>query len=458
MAEAAPAHFVSALAAHSGQVVLVLCCMLALAFSSLAEAALMRTDLPRARQLAAEGRWGAGSLLWLAQHRQEVLSTLILIINVSVIAASAYATELTINLSGGATRWVPVTSIVMVLALLVFCELTPKTYAVRRSERVALACAPGLQAIHAVVNPFGRLLHLAGLAIIRRVLVPLFGGRPTTALPTYSDEEVLEMVSQGEAAGDIEAEEKEMIHGVIEFADKVVREVMTPRTDMVCVPASASLMEAASVSKESGHSRLPVYVEDVDHIIGILYAKDMVAALERDATHLTAAQLARKPAPVVPESRKLDQVLRLMQRNRLHMAIVIDEYGGTAGLVTIEDLLEEIFGEIQDEHDFEAEPIMVVDANTLVVDARVGVDQVEEELGVKLPEGEFDSIGGFVLDQLGRLPSAGEKVVWQNLEFTVQDVSENRIKTVRIARTPAAPPTPEEDDHDPREARAEDGA
>ena len=149
---------------------------------------------------------------------------------------------------------------------------------------------------------------------------------------------------------------------------------------------------------------------------------------------MTAGEIARKPAPVVPESKNVDEVLRLMQRRRYHMAIVIDEYGGTAGLVTIEDLLEEIFGEIQDEYDYEQEPMEVVDEETLVVDARVSVDEVEDELNVKLPEGEFDSLGGFILDQLGQVPSAGESVSWQGWEFTAEVVSENRIRRVRVVR------------------------
>lgn len=236
-----------------------------------------------------------------------------------------------------------------------------------------------------------------------------------------------------------------MIHGVIEFADTVAREVMTPRTDMVCVPDDATLLEAAKVSEETGYSRLPVYEKDVDHIIGVVFAKDMVSALESDGANLTVREIARKPAAVIPESNRISEVLRLMQRNRLHMAIVIDEYGGTAGLVTIEDLLEEIFGEIRDEHDVEAEPIREISEGTLVADARVSTDDIEDRLGVELPEGEYDSLGGFILDQLGRVPVVGEQVVWRNLELTVESVSENRILRVRVVRKPGEAAGEDED-------------
>ena len=436
MGDPSSASYLTELSAYAAQLVGVVICFLLLGFTSLSEAALLRMEIGRAKQLAEEGGWAARRLVELVEARQEVLSTLILVLNLSIIAASAYATEITIGLSAGENRWVPVTSIGMIAFILVFCEVTPKTYAIRRAEAVALATAPAVSLLHRLVHPVGRVLHLVGLGIIRRLLVPVIGGKAVPGLPQYSDKEVIELVVEGEANGDIEEEEREMIAGVIEFADKVTREVMTPRTDMVCVPAEATLVEAAGVSEETGFSRLPVYEGNVDHIIGILYAKDMVSALETRGPELTARQTARKPPPVVPESIKVGEVLHLMQRKRLHMAIVIDEYGGTAGLVSIEDLLEEIFGEIRDEYDLEAEPIRSIDEQTLVVDARVAVDEIEDYLGMDLPEGEFDSVGGFILDQLGRLPAAGERVVWQSLEFTVEVVSENRIERVRVVRHP----------------------
>jgi putative hemolysin len=446
------------LSGYAGQLVGIAVCWVLLTLSSLSEAALMRVELGRARQLAAEGRFGAKRLLALVEKRQEVLSSLILMINVSIIVASAYTTEITIRLSGGQHRWVPVASVGMIAFILVFCEVAPKTYGLRRAERTALSAAPVLTVLHMVVSPIGRLLHAVALWFNRVIVVPLIGGHAVAGWPRYSDEEVMNLVAEGTANGDIEVEEREMIAGVIGFADKVVREVMTPRTDMVCVTADTDLVAAARVSEETGYSRLPVYQDSVDNVIGILYAKDMVSAFQSGRRELTAAQIARKPAPVVPESKSAGQVLNLMQRNRLHAAIVIDEYGGTAGLVTIEDLLEEIFGEIQDEYDTEAEPVRVIDEATIVVDARVSVAEVEERLGVDLPEGEFDSIGGFILDQLGRLPAVGERTVYPSpgdsgaaaadaesvgegpvtagprLAFTVEEVSENRIQRVRVVR------------------------
>jgi putative hemolysin len=436
MAEPASSSHLISVSSYVWQLAAIGVCLALLAFTSLSEAALMRVELGRARQLAQEGRRGARGLVRLVERRQEVLSNLVLVINLCIIIASAYTTEVTIGLSLGSTRWVPVSSVGMILVILILCEVTPKTYAVRRAEAVGLLAGPLLNAFDRVVSPVGRFLYLIAIWLIRHAVVPLIGGRVTPARPRYSDEEVMALVAEGEAEGDIEEEEKEMIHGVIEFADKVAREVMTPRTDMVCVSGDSSLLEAARISEETGFSRLPVYEENVDHIIGILYVKDMLSAVQTGRSELAARQVARKPPPLVPESKKLTEVLNLMQRHRLHMAIVIDEYGGTAGLVAIEDLLEEIFGEIQDEHDFEAEPVRVVDETTLVLDARVSTDEVKDRLGITIPEGDFDSVGGFILDQLGRLPVAGEKLTWRNTDFIVEEVSENRIQRVRVILQP----------------------
>ena len=447
----------TAMGGHLWGLVAILACLVVLAFSSLSEAILMRVELSRVRHLEEEGRRGSKQLAGLVGDRQEVLSSLILLINVAVIVASAYVTEITISLSGQSTRWVPFSSAGMIAFLLVVCEVAPKTYGVRRVEAAGLAIAPVLRVVHAAVRPLGRVLHRISTAFNRRVLVPVIGGNVTPQAPLFSDEEVLEIVSAGEAAGSIEEDEKEMIHGVMEFADKVVREVMTPRTDMVCLAYDDTLADAARVCQETGYSRLPVYEDTLDHVIGIAYAKDMVSALQAkdaDAVNRPSAgaeaagrepprlrpadrpvgDIARKPPPVVPESKRLDEALALMQRNRLHMAVVIDEYGGTAGLVTIEDLLEEIFGEIQDEYDLEAPPVQEVGEQAWMIDAKLSADEVAEVTGVELPEGDFDSVGGFILDQLGRLPVVGETVRWQSLEFTVNAVSENRIRRLLMIR------------------------
>ncbi len=375
-----------------------------------------------------------------------MLSSLIVLINLAVIVVSACTTMIAISLGGGSARLVPIFSLAMIVFILIFCELTPKTFAVGRAGSIALVLAPVIEGLHLAARPLARLLHALAAAVNRRLIVPVIGGQVTPRWPAYTDEEVIELVAAGEAQGSVEEEELEMIEGVIEFADKVVREVMTPRTDIIGVPAEATLAEAAQVGRESGYSRLPVYQGSIDTVVGILYAKDMVIALQSDTPERTAEEVARKPAPFVPESKRLHEVLQFMQRNRLHMVIVIDEYGGTSGLATIEDLVEEIFGELQDEYDVEIEPIRQVGENSFLLDASVGVGEVEDELDMKLPEGDYDSIGGFLLDLLGRLPMPGEQVTWKNLLFTVEAVSRNRIRQIRLERQPVAEGEEDEDE------------
>ena len=225
-----------------------------------------------------------------------------------------------------------------------------------------------------------------------------------------------------------------MIHGVIEFADTVAREVMVPRLDMVCLEAAATVREGVLRARETGYSRLPIYEDTLDHIVGVVYVRDLLAHLQAKGRRRRAARGRRARAYFVPESKKVDDLLREMQRRQVHLAIVIDEYGGTAGLLTIEDLLEQIVGEIYDEHDLEEPEIQMLDERTAIVDARAAVEEVGEAFAVTLPEGDFDSIGGLVLDRLGHMPEPGERVRVNGLEITIEQVRQHRIEKIRVVR------------------------
>ncbi len=253
MSGSTPLPILVALQPYLGQVAAICFCLLVLAFCSLSEAALIRVEPARARQLAEERRRGARRLERLIELRQEALNSLVLLINLCVIVASAFTTEITIHLSG--EHWVPATSLAMIFVLLVLCEVTPKTYAVRRPELVGLWVAPLLSVVHAAMRPLARGLNVFAAWLLRHVVVPIVGGSAVAERPLYSDEEVMDLVSASEAGGEIEEEEREMIDGVIEFADNVAREVMTPRTDMVCIPDDATLVEAAKI--ERGNRLLP---------------------------------------------------------------------------------------------------------------------------------------------------------------------------------------------------------
>jgi CBS domain containing-hemolysin-like protein len=413
-------------------------CVVLMAFVSLAEAAMVSVNKVRLRTLAEDGNARAALVDRLTDDRRLLLAVLVINLNLSIIIISALVTHLTLGAGGG--RWVWLSTLITILFLLIFCEVAPKTYSVHRAERVALATAPLIGLLVTVFRPVASVLNAIAGGLLRRLLVPVLGGSVEPTRPAFTEEEIKRLVTAGEAGGELAEEERDMIHGVIEFADTVAREVMVPRTDMVGLEVTASLAEAIELILARGFSRIPVYEENVDHIVGILYVKDVLLRLQGGPPPAAVAEVMRS-AYFVPESKKVDELLRTMQANRVHMAIVIDEYGGTAGLVTIEDLLEEIVGEIRDEYELlEREVIHKLDERSAIVDSRVSVDEIEEYFHTQLPAGDFDSLGGLVLEALGRFPERGETVRVGDLELTLEEVSENRIEKIRVVKAPAESP------------------
>ena len=413
------------------ELAIVAAALVALGLTSLFEAALVRVDLVRIRQWADQGSRSARLVQRLSEQRQQVLGALIIVLNLSVIVASVLVADFTVATVG--QRWLPVTAAGMILFILVACEITPKTYAVHHAERVALLAAPPVAALTALLRPAVALLNAIARGLMRAVLVRVLGGRLEPSAQAFTDEEIKALVVAGEESGELEEEEKEMIHGVIEFADKVAREVMMPRLDMVCLEASATVHEGVLRARETGYSRLPIYEDTLDHIVGVVHVRDLLAHLQGKGPEAPLREIAR-PAYFVPESKKVVELLRERQRRRVHLAIVIDEYGGTAGLLTIEDLLEQIVGEIYDEYDVEEREIQMLDERTAIVDARAAVEEVGEAFALTLPEGDFDSIGGLVLDRLGHMPEPGERVRVNGLEITIEQVRQHRIEKIRVVR------------------------
>ncbi|MGH2593648.1 MAG: hemolysin family protein, partial [Anaerolineae bacterium] len=252
-------------------------------------------------------------------------------------------------------------------------------------------------------------------------------------------------VDAGQEGGVLEEDEKEMIYSVFEIGDTLAREVMVPRIDMVAVEADTPLLEAADVAITHGHSRIPVYEETIDHIAGILYAKDLLKVLRQQGRSggMRLADLAR-PAYFVPETKKVDVLLKELQQRRVHMAIVIDEYGGTAGLVTIEDILEEIVGEIRDEYDESEEPtIKRLGGGEYEIDARAQIDDVNDLLQVKLSDEESDTLGGFIYNVLGKVPAPGDEIEVEGVRLKVLDVQDRRIGKIHVHQLVSPSPLPE---------------
>jgi CBS domain containing-hemolysin-like protein len=408
------------------ELTLLVVCVIVAAVASATETAMTSVGRLRVRHLVDEGSQAAIVLERLQQDPNRYLSTVLVINTVALILASFSTTLL-------AVRYVPpglgfwgdlLVSLVLSVFLLIFAEVTPKTIAIGRAERLALVAAGPVDALATFLRPVLWFITLVARAIT--------GGRAARA-PYLTEEELMTLLHVSEEQGVIEEEEREMIHGIIQIGDKLVREVMVPRTDIKAVPRGSGLEEVVRVSREFGHTRLPVHEGDLDHIVGLINVKDLVLSLMADNAGFDLDAIMR-PIRYTPQSKKVDELLHQMQTEKVHMMIVLDEYGGTAGLVTLEDLLEEIVGEIRDEYDLaEEEPITVLNDHEVVVDAGFSMAELNDRLDLGLEESEdYDSVGGYVYATLGQVPEAGAKFDHGPVHWTVEKVDGRRIVKVRL--------------------------
>ena len=401
------------------------------AFFSASETALFAANRVVLRQRRAQGDRRAAIANALLSQAGDLLTTLLAGNTLSNVGVSVVATSIAFSLMGRGGEWAAF--LATALVLLIIAEIAPKTLAARYADRFVLVVAGPIGTLMRIFTPLIRVLSLVAAALIRP-----FGGHITPRAPLVTEEQLRFLVQLGEEEGVIEQEEREMIHSVFEFGDTVVREVMRPRVDISAVPADATLNRALALMTERGHSRLPVYEGTIDHVLGVVYMRDLIPALRHGRLDQPVSELKRPPF-FVPESKKVDELFKEMQQKKVSMAIVLDEYGGTAGLVTVEDLLEEIVGEIQDEYDLEEKPIQLVDDRTAVVNARIHLDEVGELLGVRLPQDEVDTVAGLVYSLFGRVPTPGETIALPGIELRVEKTLGQRITRVRITRTTPAP-------------------
>lgn len=396
------------------------------ALSSAIETALTSVSRIRIMQRADEDVPNAKVVLKLLEQPSRYLATILLINNLANIAAASLATLLAQRVFGSSAAAVATGT--MTFLVLVFGEISPKSFAAQNAERVALRFAKLMHFLTGVLYPVGQIFIAIANGFIR-----LFGGKVTVG-PFVTEEEIKALVTAGAEEAAIEEEEKEMIHSIFEFGDTIVREVMVPRTDMVTVEIKASLQDVLNIIIKEGHSRIPVYEESIDNIVGLVYAKDLLVHLNKAKNHIPPLKKIMRPAYYVTETKKVSDLLKEMQQKKMHMAIVLDEYGGTAGLVTIEDLLEEIVGEIFDEYDLEEAMIEVLSENKFRLDARAPIDEVGETLGVKFPEYGGETIGGFVYNLVGHIPVPGETADFNSLHFEVEKVMGRRILKILVTK------------------------
>lgn len=405
-------------------------------FFSTAETALFSSNRLNLRLLREGGDRRALLVHHLFADPGRLLTTLLVGNTVSAIGASVLATSITLSLLSRHGEWVAFVSVT--LLVLIVSEIAPKTMAARHADRMALWVAGPVSAFARLFAPL-----IGVLSIVATTLIRPFGGSITSKAPHVTEEQLRLLVKVGEEEGVIAEGERAMIHSIFEFSDTLVREVMRPRIDIIGVPSTATINEAIGLSTEYSHSRLPIYEGSVDHIVGVVYLRDLIPALRQGRLDQPVMEI-RRPAYFVPETKKVDELFKEMQRKKVSMAIVLDEYGGTAGVVTMEDVLEEIVGEIQDEYDLEEKPIQLLDHDTAVVNARTHIHEVNALLDLHLPDDDsnVDTIAGLVYTLLGRVPAQGETVTLPGAELRVEKTLGQRITKVRITRSV---PVPEEE-------------
>jgi CBS domain containing-hemolysin-like protein len=398
---------------------------------SAADAALGSFSRARAEELLDDGRPGARRLVALLDDLPRYLNTALLLRLFCEISAIAVVTLQAYDVYDGA--WWPtiLTTIgVMLVISFVAIGVAPRTVGRQHAERVALASAAPIATVTAVLGPIPRLLILLGNA-----LTPGKGFREG---PFSTETELRELVDLAEASAVIESGERKMIHSVFELGDTIAREVMVPRTDVVYIERYKNLRQTMSLFLRSGFSRVPVIGENLDDVVGFAYLKDIVRR-DFEAPDVEFTQRideVMRPAYFVPESKPVDGLLSEMQANRQHIAVVVDEYGGTAGLITIEDVLEEIVGEITDEYDEETVEVEQLDDGSIRVSSRYPIDDLDELFGFEIEEEDVDSVGGLMAKHLGRVPIAGSTVEAYGLRFEAEGASgrRNKIGTVLISR------------------------
>ncbi|MGH9046145.1 MAG: hemolysin family protein [Acidimicrobiales bacterium] len=407
---------------------------------ALAETSLVRTSRVKAKALADQRRRGAKPLVGLVERPERFLNPVLLLVLVCQLVSATLVGVL-------AEQWFGPIGVVLgtvfeVVVIFVLFEAVPKNWAVHNPESAALFSAPLVAAL--VRFPPVRaaskvLIGLANLIIGRR--------RSDEAQQNVTESELLAMADVAHAEDVIETDERAFIHSIIDFGDTVVREVMVPRPDMVNADASASVSAALRQALAVGFSRLPVCRDNVDDVVGIAYAKDLMRR-EQDGRGTEPVADHVRPAHFVPETKRIPSMLREMQDRKFHLAMVVDEYGGTVGLVTLEDLIEELVGEIVDEFDVEEPGVERLEGGGIVVAGRMPIDDAADLLGTELPEGGWDSVGGLLLDTAGRVPSEGDSVTVDGFRLVAERVQGRRIARVRIEPTATLEPADSPHDRD----------
>lgn len=426
-------------------VILLIVLILVNAFFAMSEIAVISLNDAKLRRMAQNGNKKAKILTNMVGQPSKFLATIQVGVTLSGLLASAVAADTFAeyivlafggtSINPGLIRGISLVVITIILSFftLVFGELVPKRLAMNSSEKISFAIARPLQIIYTFEKPF-----VAFLSWSTNLVLKLFGVSAEQESEEVTEEEIRMMIDVGNENGSIEQADREMINNIFEFDDRTAEEIMTHRTEMTALPLTASLEECIHTAVETGYSRVPVYDEDLDDIVGILYIKDLLnLVLSSPPFEFKVENYMRQPL-YVPETNRCKELFKELQEKKVQMAIVVDEYGGTAGLVTMEDLLESIVGNIQDEYDDEEEEVSQLSENVYLIDGLTQLEDVEKLFGIHFDgDGDYDTIGGYIIDELGYIPAADEhpSVTVGGITFTVMNVVERRIEKIRVERT-----------------------
>jgi putative hemolysin len=399
------------------------------AFFAASETAIVFASRARLREMADAGNTRAATVLGLLEERGGLHSTLLLAENFFIVLAAALGTVTAMQLFAEPAAAVIVSAVVSSVIVVLVSKLAPKGLAARNPDRLALFVAYPMRLVMRLVSPAARLLA----AVADFFAGPGPQGMSCTAVVT--EEDIKAMINLGEEGGSLKEEEKELLHKVFEFGDTLASEAMRPRTEIVSAPSGAALKDVFSLVSEFGYSRYPVIEDTIDTVVGILYIKDILVAMSAgEVKREDGIQRFVRPAYFIPENKRVSELLSEMQRERFQIAIVIDEYGGTSGLVTLEDLIEEIVGSIHDELESTEKEVEIVDEKNFVVSGQSALDEVNEQLGASLQSKDFNTLGGFVFGLFGRMPRVGEQLKYKNLKLEVLELEGRKISKIKITK------------------------
>lgn len=415
----------------SVQIICLILLLLASGFFSASETALMTLSKLDIRYMIEQKVKGADKLGKLLEDPSKLLGSILVGNNLVNIVASSLATIIAINLSGDSSSGIGVgiATGIMTLLILIFGEITPKSLSAQNAQKIALLVVQPISVIVVIFSPIIRILML-----ITNSIVKILGGDPNSSKPFITADELKTLVNVGHEEGVLEAEEKMMIYNVFDFGNSCAKDIMIPRMDMVAIDVNATYKDIIELYKKEQFSRMPVYEDSYDHIIGILHIKDLIFD-SVEPNKFQANDYLRDPY-FVHEFKRNDELFKEMRSQKIGIAIVLDEYGGTAGLVSMEDLVEEIVGDIDDEYDQTHQEIREISPNEYLVEGSSRISEINEALNINIVSEDFDSIGGFVIGLFDRFPSVGERITYEGCTFIIEETLNNRINQLRIIVTP----------------------